>query len=97
MKLNSELVKQTLSQFEAQPIPDTHPARPQLTRLFGDHTFFLDSNGLHILEPRGRTETGAALANVVRVASWQDEDHLQAHEPEPTDDIVELGSDEREP
>jgi hypothetical protein len=92
MKMTSALVEQTLSQFEAQPIPDNHPARPQLTQLFGDHTFFLDSNGLHILEPRGRTETGAALANVVRIATWEDPDHLQAHEPEPTDVVVELGS-----
>ena len=24
---------------------------PQLARLFGDHTFFLDSEGLNIVEP----------------------------------------------
>jgi hypothetical protein len=94
MKMTSALVKETLSQFEAQPIPDNHPARPQLTRLFGDHTFFLDSSGLHILEPQGRSERGAALAHVVRVARWEDADHLQAHEPEPTDIVVELGTND---
>ena len=51
MKLNSTLVETTLSQFEAQVIPDTHPAASELNRLFGDHTFFLDRNGLNIVEP----------------------------------------------
>jgi hypothetical protein len=99
MKMTSALVKQTLSQIEAQPIPDNHPACPQLTRLFGDHTFFLDSTGLNIVEPTGRTETGSAVANVVRVASWEDakRDNLKAHEPEPTDVVVELRPDDRDP
>jgi hypothetical protein len=96
MKMTSALVKQTLSQIEAQPIPDNHPACPQLTRLFGDHTFFLDNNGLNIVEPSGRTETGSAVANVVRLASWADakRENLKAHEPEPTDAVVELTSED---
>jgi hypothetical protein len=99
MKMTSALVKQTLSQIEAQPIPDNHPACPQLTRMFGDHTFFLDGNGLNIVEPKGRTETGSAVGNVVRVATWADaqRNNLQAHEPEPTDVVVELRSDDRDP
>jgi hypothetical protein len=40
MKLNSTQVKQTLSQFDAQVLPDDHPAVTQLSDLFGDHTFF---------------------------------------------------------
>ena len=43
MRLNSTQVERTLSQFEAQAIPDSHPMVPQLNELFGDHTFFLDS------------------------------------------------------
>jgi hypothetical protein len=53
MKLTSAQVWRTLSQFEAQALPDSHPMVPQLNELFGDHTFFLDSNGLNIVEPAG--------------------------------------------
>jgi hypothetical protein len=51
MKLNSTQVKQTLSQFDAEVLSDSHPAVPQLNDLFGDHTFFLDGSGLNVLEP----------------------------------------------
>ena len=36
MKLTSAQVKKTLSQFDAQALPDNHPAVPELTNLFGD-------------------------------------------------------------
>jgi hypothetical protein len=51
MKLTSAQIERTLSQFEAEAIPDSHPALPRLNELFGDHTFFLDSKGLNIVEP----------------------------------------------
>ena len=48
MKLTSAQIERTLSQFEAEAIPDSHPALPRLNELLGDHTFFLDSKGLNI-------------------------------------------------
>jgi hypothetical protein len=54
MKLSSALVERTLSQFEARALPDNHPAVAQLHQLFGDHTFYLDRSGLHIVEPARR-------------------------------------------
>jgi hypothetical protein len=36
MKMSSQMVERTLSQFEAQPVPDDHPAVTQLNRLFGE-------------------------------------------------------------
>src|SRR5262249_46872745 len=59
MKLNSAQVEQTLTQFEAQVIPEDHPLVPQLNELFGNHTFFLDNNGLNVLEPDESTQAGA--------------------------------------
>ena len=53
MKLTSAQVERTLSQFETQAIPDDHPVVPQLNSLFGEHTFFLDSHGLNIVELAG--------------------------------------------
>ena len=95
MRLNPTLVEKTLNQFEAQAIPENHPAIPELNRLFGDHTFFLDNTGLHIVEPAASDEQGMQSGNVVKLASWNDAEHtsLAAHEPQPTNVTIELGSD----
>jgi hypothetical protein len=95
MKLTSAQVERTLSQFEGQALPDSHPMVPQLSELFGDHTFFLDSNGLNIVEPAGEdSQAGVQAGRVVNLANWSDANltSLSPHEPEPTDAIVELGS-----
>ena len=91
MRLNSTQVHQALNQFEAQPIPDNHPIVPQLNDLFGDHTFFLDGNGLNIVEP---ADAARAEAKVVNLASWSDSNRtgLMPHEPETTGVVVALGS-----
>ena len=93
MKLNTEQVKQALTQFEAQAIPDGHPAVAQLNDLFGEHTFFLNGSGLHVLqltesEGESATQTGA----VVNLANWSSDDRtsLTPHEPEPTGEVVVL-------
>ena len=49
MKLTPTEVERTLSQYKAEAVPDNHPVVPQLNNLFGEHTFFLDSNGLNIV------------------------------------------------
>lgn len=91
MKLTSIQVEQTLSQIRAEAIPDDDPVVPELSDLFGDHTFFIDDNGLNIVEP---IETGGRLqsAQVVNLADWRDADmtKLAAHEPEPTNVFVTL-------
>jgi hypothetical protein len=96
MKLTSAQVERTLRQFEAQAIPDDHPVVPQLIRLFGEHTFFLDSHGLNIIEPAGTApaDPEAQRAKIVNVANWSEgnETKLEPHEPEPTDVVVTLGS-----
>jgi hypothetical protein len=92
MKLSSPLVERTLSQFEAQAIPENHPVVSQLNSLFGDHTFFLNSNGLSIVEPAGETDSGAQTGQVVKIAGWNDNDKtsLVPHPPEMTDVVVVL-------
>lgn len=91
MKLTSIQVEQTLSQIRAEAIPDDDPVISELNDLFGDHTFFIDDNGLNIVEP---IETGRDVqsAQVVNVADWRDADmtKLAAHEPEPTNVFVTL-------
>jgi hypothetical protein len=94
MKLTSAQVEKTLSQFEAQAIPDGHPMIPRLSELFGEHTFFLNSDGLNILEPTPDPSTAGVQARVVNLANWGDANltTLAPHEPELTDAVIELGS-----
>jgi hypothetical protein len=94
MKMNTAQIEQTLNQFDAQAIPAGHPAMPQLARLFGDHTFFLDSEGLSIVEPL-EAEQNDGRGIVVNLASWADETKasLEPHEPEPTEVVVDLKAD----
>jgi hypothetical protein len=95
MKLTSEQVERTLMQFEAHAVPSNHPVVPQLSEMFGDHTFFLDGNGLNIVEPiEAGPEAGIRPAQVVNLANWSDATltKLTPHEPEPTDAVVDLGS-----
>ena len=92
MKLNSTQVKQTLSQFDAEVLPDDHPAVTQLNNLFGDHTFFLDSGGLKVLEPSEAPEMQAQTGEVVSLADWSDATltSLKPHEPELTGVVIVL-------
>ena len=94
MKLNEAQVESALKQFEAQALPDNHPVVPQLASMFGEHTFFLDSGGLNVLEPTEAAEPGAAAGMIVNLAYWSDETltKLSPHEPEPTGVIVNLES-----
>jgi hypothetical protein len=99
MKLNSAQIDKTLHQFDAEPIPAEHPAVPKLQQLFGEHTYFLNSKGLNVVEPledeqnTGRRSVGRGV--VVNVASWTDEkaETLQPHEPVPTELVVDLEID----
>jgi hypothetical protein len=94
MRLSSELVDRTLTQFEAVVLPDELPAMPQLNRLFGDHTFFVDTSGLSIVEPAAPTTDGVRVGQIVNLANWNDADDppsLAPHDPQPTDVVVVLG------
>jgi hypothetical protein len=92
MKLNATQVKQTLSQYDAQVLPDDHPAVTQLNDLFGDHTFFLDGGGLKVLEPTETPEMQAQTGEVVSLADWSDATltSLSPHEPELTGVVIVL-------
>src|SRR3979490_270507 len=93
MTLNSPQVTQTSRQFNAEGLPEGHPAVSQVNDLFGDHTFFLDGSGLNVLEPAEMPEKEAhAAGEVVCLASWSDATltSLRPPEPEPTGIVVVL-------
>ena len=94
MKLASATIERTLDQFEAEALPDNHPAVPQLSELFGDHTFFLDADGLNIVESAESSRAGVQTWKVVKLASWKDaaQTSLTSHKPEPTNVVIALPS-----
>ena len=96
MKMNSAQIEQTLRQFQAQAIPAGHPVMPQLERLFGDHTYFLDGKGLNIVEPVDEERDGGPQAVVVNLANWTDaaeKNNLEPHSPEVTELVIDLDAD----
>jgi len=97
MKLNSAQIKQTLHQLDAEAIPADHPMLPQLEGMFGEHTYFLDSSGLNIVEPVGAREQDRQMGVVVNLASWTEENapSLQPHAPESTDLLIAFGMNRR--
>ena len=72
MKLSALHSAQTARQLGFWEVPETHPANPSLCEFFGDHTFFLDSEGLSIVEPN-EPENAVDLARIVKLATWADE------------------------
>jgi hypothetical protein len=92
MKLNSTQLERTLSQFTAEVLPDDHPALKQLSDIYGEHTFFLNGNGLNVLEPAETVESDAQTGEIVSLANWSDAtlSSLRPHEPEPTGVLVVL-------
>ncbi len=100
MRLNTAQVARTKTQLELEALPDDHPLVPQLHKIWGDHTYFIDGNGLNIVEPINavldvpQSDVGA-VGVVVNLANWTDSDppKLEVHEPELTDSTVSLGTD----
>jgi hypothetical protein len=93
MRLTTRQIEHTLDQIEAQPIPEDNPVVPQLSRAYGDHTFFLDREGLNIVETIDDPELGGETATIVKLGSWADANHttLATHEPQVTDVVVDVG------
>jgi len=91
MKLDSELLDRTLNQIDAQAVPEDGPLFARLKDVFGDHTFFLDSSGLNIVEPLKESPQTGALVNL---ANWDgtERQSLVPHSPEPTEILVQLSA-----
>ena len=93
MKLTSTWIDQTQNQFNMRAVPDEHPVSRRLHEVFGEHTFFLDRNGLNIVEPIDPDQGNEARAcKVVCVAGWNDADppSLVPHDPVSTEVVIEL-------
>ena len=72
MKLNSVQIERTLSQFGAHVLADDHPAIAQLTKAFGQHTFFLDDKELNVLELIETPQMEPQGGEMINIADWSD-------------------------
>jgi hypothetical protein len=72
MKLSTPWVDQTQDQFNVMAVRDNHPAVETLNQVFGDHTFFVGEEGLHIVEEANPDDRDSAAHEVVKIASWTD-------------------------
>jgi hypothetical protein len=82
MKLSNEQAQHVADQLSGQAIDEEHPSGQQLKQAAGDHTFFVNNDGLHVVEPRAMP--GGADGAVIKIGSWSEEQegHLKLHEPE---------------
>jgi hypothetical protein len=93
MRLTQNDADNAARQLEARPLPENHPVAESLVELFGEHTFFVDADGLFIVETAERElDGGAELGRVVKLANWVDEHRtvLSPHRREDTDIVVTL-------
>ena len=97
MKLNAVQLRKVEEQFGVEAIPEEDSVTSDLKEAFGDHTFFLDADGLNIVEPNVFPES--SIGHVVKVASWSSDEQteLLRHEPEVLPITVDLESDELDP
>lgn len=95
MKLTTEQVDAIERQTGAQPIPADNPAQDALESAFGEHTFYADPNGLHVLEPISTAGADGNHAEVLQIATWASEtmDELQPIEPKRTGAVFSLDAD----
>lgn len=95
MKLSILRSAQAARQLDSWVVPETHPANLSLCETFGEHTFFLDSEGLAIVEPSEpevEPEAAVELARIVKLATWADDERteLAPHPREETGLLIVL-------
>ena len=89
MKLDSGQIEVIRDRYESEPLAEDDPALAKLKETFGDHSFFLDARGLHIIEPD--PDHQATMGYVVKIASWtEDRSKLRVHDPEVLPTAVSL-------
>jgi hypothetical protein len=49
VKLSTAMVERALDHFKAHALSESRPVIGTLSKLFGEHTFFIDGNGLSIV------------------------------------------------
>ena len=92
MRLDQEKALKIHEETGAIPVPDDHETIDQLNQYFGDHTFFVSSEGLVIWEPLSESADEERFVGFL-IASWKDDEssNLEVHTPKSLDRIINLG------
>lgn len=95
MKLTEDQIAATRDSLGASPLPEDHPALPQLAEAFGAHTFYVDQNGLLIFASAEEIETApeadpVAQPKLILIARWTDESKSKLGAIDPVDTGVTL-------
>ena len=98
MRLSEPQTRRVQEETGASVVPEDNPSMPALKQNFGDHTFFLDAEGLHIWESVAEQPSDSDKLIGVRVASWSNEEKtsLVPHEPAPSQVLEGSGENGRE-
>lgn len=94
MKLTPMQIAATRDSLDATPLPDDHPVMSQLQEAFGEHTFFLDQDGLSVFvdqtEVPEEVELPQGDPRLVLIAAWTDESRQALGAVDPVDTGVTL-------
>ena len=96
MKLSPTQIGHVEHQMGFQAVPDNHPVLADLEGTFGNHTFFLDRQGLNIVEVDAESD-GAGV--IFKLASWASDNmsELLPHDPEMRPATVDLSPEDPDP
>lgn len=94
MKLTDQQVDRVRETTGLNPYPDDAPAAAELRSHFGDHTFYLDTNGLYIWEEEGAADGASRPATAIQIAAVTKDANgtpaLMVVEPQKTSAVIDL-------
>ena len=95
MKLSIDQIKQIHEKKGITPLPEDYSPMSELIRAFGDHTFYLTADGLHLWENIDVAGAEGEVIIAVEIASWANDgkSDLALHTPQLTEVTVKLASD----
>ena len=92
MKLSTNQIEQIHKKLRIHLLPDDYAALANLREVFGDQTFYMTADGLHIWEYAEVAGTEGQVIIALKVAAWANEkkSDLSLHKPQLTDVTVQL-------
>ena len=92
MKLSTDQIKQLHEKKGITPLPEDYSPMSELIRAFGDHTFYLTADGLHMWETIEVSGAEGQVIIAVEIASWANggKTDLSLHKQQLTDVTIKL-------
>lgn len=95
MKLTEDQVTKVRDQTGLDPYPEDHPSAEALKEHLGEHTFYLDPNGLYVWEEIQAADAGGRSLAAIQLGEWHEKEDdgqrvIRLVEPKPTEAVVDL-------